>query len=191
MTVAAAVLAAGAGRRYAASGGGGHKLLAPWQGRPLVAWSVGHAVEAGLDQVLVVWGAVELTVALGLLADRVVLVHNPRWAQGQAVSLGCAIDACSGAGHDAVVVGLGDQPLVRADAWRAVAASPAPIAVATYAGVRGNPVKLDRGIWGLVGREGDEGARSLMRLRPDLVEEVPCPGDPADVDTVEDLRRWS
>jgi nicotine blue oxidoreductase len=186
VTTAAVVLAAGAGHRFA---GGEHKLLVPFRGRPLVLWAVETAVAAGLDDTLVVTGAADLSGLPLPVGVRVVVAAH--WAEGQAHSLQAARAEAEAAGHQAMVVGLGDQPLVPVAAWRAVAASPRPIAVATYGGRRRNPVRLAREVWPLLPIEGDEGARVVMAGRPDLVEEVACDGDPADVDTREDLRRWS
>jgi len=185
VTQAAIVLAAGAGTRFA---GPAHKLLAPFRGRPLVTWAVEHALDAGLDETVVVVGAGALE---PLLADGVICVPNPAWESGLASSLRVGLDYAGARGHEAVVVGLGDQPLVPVSAWRAVAGSEHPIAVATYDGRRGNPVRLAAAVWELLPSSGDVGARALITQRPDLVGEVPCGGDPADVDTVEDLDRWS
>jgi CTP:molybdopterin cytidylyltransferase MocA len=121
----------------------------------------------------------------------VTLVENPHWEEGQAVSVRAGIAAASAAGHDAVVVGLGDQPFVTAEAWRRVAASASPVAVATYDGRRGHPVRLAAEVWALLPPAGDEVGRALMRDRPELVAEVPCEGTSIDIDTMEDLRRWS
>jgi CTP:molybdopterin cytidylyltransferase MocA len=185
VTTAAVVLAAGDGTRYL----GDHpKLLASFRGSPLVTWAVRAAAEAELDDVIVVAGAVDLS-SLSL-PGRVVI--NDRWADGQATSLHLGIAVAERSGHDAVVIGLGDQPLVGAAAWRAVSASIAtPIAVATFAGERRPPVRLAAAVWPLVPASGDEGARGLMRERPDLVSEIPCTGEPVDIDTLEDLARWS
>jgi CTP:molybdopterin cytidylyltransferase MocA len=190
MTTAAVVLAAGAGSRYSASGGLGHKLLADLAGRPVLDHVLEAALGAGVDEVIIVSGALDLTAHV---PAGVTLVHNPRWTEGIATSLQVAVRRARLRGHDAIVVGLGDQPAIPADAWRAVAAAPSepPVAVATYDGVRGNPVRLAEAAWPLLPETGDVGARALMRERPELVREVPCSGQAWDVDTVEDLERWS
>jgi molybdenum cofactor cytidylyltransferase len=185
VTSASVVLAAGAGSRFT---GDNHKLLAPFCGRPLVTWAVAQARAAGLAETVVITGAAALD---GLFPADITIVVNPEWRRGIATSLQAAVTYALGAGHDTIVVGLGDQPLVRAEAWAAVAACPAPIAVATYDGHRGNPVGLHNSVWPLLPGDGDVGARMVMQQRPDLVGEVPCSGNPADVDTVEDLDRWS
>ena len=182
-TVVAVVLAAGAGSRFR---GPTHKLDAPLAGSSLVERAVGTALAAGVGPVVVVTAG-QLTTALH---PAVVHVVNERWADGQITSLRRGIEAARELGAGAAVVGLGDQPFVTAAAWRAVAALDAPIVVATYDGRRGHPVRLRRDVWDLLPAGGDEGARSLMRLRPDLVEAVPCEGSPIDIDTVEDLQRW-
>ncbi len=184
MTIAAVVLAGGAGSRFE---GETHKLLATVRGRPLVVWALEHALDAHLDETVVVTGAVTIPEVAG-----VTVIHNERWAEGQASSLQAALRHAESRGHDAIVVGVADQPGVTAEAWRDVAATATtPIVVATYDGERRSPVRLAREIWPLLPTDGDEGARVLMRGRPDLVSEVACSGDPADVDTLEDLQRWS
>lgn len=166
----------------------GAKLLAHWKGRPVVTWAVEHAMAAGLDATWVVAGAADLS---GVLPAGAVVLPNPDWAEGQATSLQVAISAARAAGLSAVVVGLGDQPDVTPEAWRAVAAARSPIAAATYGGQRRNPVRLGHEVWDLLPRSGDAGARVLMRDRPELVVEVPCHGNPGDIDTVEDLQQWN
>ncbi len=185
MTVAAVVLAAGAGSRFV---GPEHKLRALFRGRPVLCWVLDAVAEAGFDQVYVITGAHSVD---DLIGDEVKIVANPAWAKGQSTSLGVAIDAVAADGHDALVVGLGDQPLVPASAWRSVGASAGRIVTATFDGKRRPPVKLSRSVWPMLERTGDAGARPLMERRPELVSEIPCLGNPVDIDTLEDLQQWS
>jgi CTP:molybdopterin cytidylyltransferase MocA len=189
----AVLLAAGGGTRFA---GPSHKLLAPLDGRPVYRHAVDHvlaALERGIiDDVVIVTGAVDLD--LSAIAGTVIVAHNEHWEHGQAGSLQLGIAEAARQGSDAVVVGLADQPFVPASAWRAVATSPSakPIVVATYAGERGpNPVRLHRDVWPMLPQDGDEGARPLMRLHPDWIDEVACEGSAADIDTLEDLGQWT
>lgn len=172
----ALLLCAGGGSRFT---GPTHKLLAPFRGRRVVDWAYEHAADSGLP-VVVITGAVP---DLGLPGQ----VHNPAWADGIASSLQVGLAAAGPA--DAVVVGLGDQPLIPGEAWALVAAVDAPLVAATYGGKRRNPVRIARALWPSLPASGDQGASVLFgdhRVIP-----VACPGDPADVDRVEDLESWS
>lgn len=185
--VLAVLLAAGGGSRFR---GDTHKLLAPLRGRPLLSHALDAVVASGLE-VVVITGAVDVT---DLVPDGVDVVPNEDWALGQASSVQVGIGVARRRGHDAVVVGLGDQPFLTASAWRAVAEADGPVVVATYDGRRGHPVRLAAEVWDLLPTSGDEVGRALMRGRPELVREIRCDDRDArdtDIDTVEDLRRWS
>lgn len=183
------LLAAGAGERFS---GPVHKLLAPIRGVPVLTLSVRAMVEAAGQDCAVVLGAdtsAELLEAL----EGCTTVTNPQWRTGQRSSVLCAVGHARANGAEQVVIGLGDQPFVGADSWRAVAAADAPIAVATYGGRRGNPVKLRSDVWELLestGGDPDAGARTLMHMHPELVVEVACQGSSDDIDTREDLTKW-
>ena len=147
-----------------------------------------NARDAGLAHTWVVQGAVDLRHAVPAGVE---IVDNPEWADGQATSLQAALRLARAHDLAAIVVGLGDQPLIPPQTWSAVAMTEAPIAVATYDGKRRNPVRLADNVWDLLPTSGDEGARVLIRSRSDLVQEVPCQGEPADIDTREDFLTWT
>jgi CTP:molybdopterin cytidylyltransferase MocA len=186
--VAAVVLAAGRGERF---GGEIPKPLIDFGGRPLVARAVDAAVASECAPVLVV---VADDVVAATIPEPATAVRNDDPARGISSSLQCALRVLAAQTDvEAVVVGLADQPLVGADAYRRLAqahAEGARLAVATYAGTRGNPVLLAREFWAEAERlSGDEGARALFRRHDP--REVPCDGtgDPSDVDTPDDLAR--
>jgi CTP:molybdopterin cytidylyltransferase MocA len=187
--ISAILLAAGSGSRF-----GGGKLLAPYRGRPLIEASLANLAEAPIEETVAVVGddAQRLRAVCEPYGVRV--VENPDWRQGQSTSVRAGLLALGPEVRAAVVL-LADQPLVGPGAvGRLVAAfeEGAEVAVATYGGRRRNPVLFSRAVWPLLeaGLSGDEGARAVLRRHPDLVTEVPCDGvgDPADVDTAEDLR---
>lgn len=186
MTTAAVLLAAGTGSRFS---GETHKLLADLGGRRVLDWSVAAVLEADLDEVILVTGAQELEEHV---PSEVHVVHNDRWESGQASSLLTGVDEARSRGHDAIVVGLADQPFVGPRTWTEVArARSTPIAVAVFAEGRRPPVRLAKDVWGMLPSAGDEGARSLIKSHPELVVDVPCVGDPTDVDTEESLRQMN
>jgi molybdenum cofactor cytidylyltransferase len=183
------VLAAGAGTRL---GGRTPKPLVAWQGRPLVAWALDAAMASGLRPVVLVVGHRAGPVSRAA-PQGVTVVRARRWRRGIARSLATALEALEPYTQvGAVCIALADQPRIGPDAYRRLVAahqSGAELAVATYSGERRNPVLIARTLWDEARKlRGDVGARALMD-RHDVVE-VDCTGtgDPADVDTIDDLR---
>ncbi|SDI05134.1 nucleotidyltransferase family protein [Nonomuraea jiangxiensis] len=178
--VAGLLLAAGRGARL-----GTPKALVEYEGERLVDRGVRLLADGGCHPVVVVLGAATVQVR------GAVVVRNPAWATGMGSSLRVGLAALPEQA-EAVVVALVDQPLIRSGAVRALIDSGAGLAVATYGGRRRNPVLIAwehfAGVAELA--VGDVGARPYMKAHPELVTEVPCDahGDPADIDTPEDLR---
>lgn len=161
MSVAGLVLAAGAGTRY-----GGPKAPVVVGGERLVDRAVRVLTDAGCDPVLVVLGA-----WVGQVEGADIVV-NDSWPEGMGSSLRAGLRELTEVPHaEAVVVTLVDLPGLTSAAVRRLVESPAALAVATYAGERGHPVRLGREHWPAVIEvaTGDEGARRLLRGRDDVV----------------------
>ena len=166
------MLAAGASTRF---GSPKQRLLLP------------HVLErvraAPVDDVVVVVGAHDVDTDARV-------VRCDEWQRGPGASLRCGLAALAD-DVDAAVVVLADGPDVAPaavarviDVWEE---SRADVVAASYGGVRGHPVLLDRTVWDGV---PDEGGRALPALL------VPCDdlGTPGDVDSADDFlakRRFS
>ena len=187
MKVAGVLLAAGTGSRFS---GPRHKLLADLHGESLVTHAARAMTQSKMDGYAVITGAVDLNAALAQFSE-LRIIRNPDFENGIATSLNAAVAWAMAHDFGALVVGLGDQPGVLSSAWSLLGRTSSPIAVATYDGRPGNPVRLEQSVWSHLPSTGDEGARVLVEARPDLVERVACEGSSDDVDTVEDLGQWN
>lgn len=186
-TTLGVLLAAGSGTRFS---GSQHKLLSHIDGQTIISRSLTAMTGSDLDGFILVSGALDLSNHV----NDVKVVHNPEWKTGQRSSVITAMEFARAQGYDAIVVGLADQPFLTSQAWINVSESTSPIAIATYNGTRGNPVRLHSSVWDTfedLDADPDAGARSLIHLHPELVREVACEGNSADIDTTEDLDTWT
>ncbi len=187
MKVVGVILAGGYGSRYK---GETHKLLAQFRGDSVLGHSLRAVRDSSINEIAIVQGAIDLS---WIVKQGETLLVNSDPKAGMASSLAIAIDWAKEVECDHLVVGLGDQPLVVAASWTNLASAPAEarLVVATYKGKRRNPVRIARELFALLPSTGEQGARMLMDLYPELVLELPCEGEPIDIDTVEELSKWN
>jgi molybdenum cofactor cytidylyltransferase len=188
LTVGGLVLAAGGSTRF-----GAPKQLAELDGRPLLEHVLVAMSKAPLDRVVVVLGAHADAVRKQVPLHGAEPVVCEEWEEGLGASLRAGAAALGGC--DAIVVALGDQPRLSPEAVARVVAQRGKdeqAVRATYDGVPGHPVLLERDVLARVPTlRGDAGARDLLHGVP--LREVACDGlgSPADVDTPEGLAALS
>jgi molybdenum cofactor cytidylyltransferase len=188
LPVGAIILAAGSSSRMP----GSQKLLMDLDGTPMVRHVIEAASDGGCHQTVVVYSDNDVKEAVD---GRVETVHNPEAKTGMASSLKVGLRAMRPE-IEAVVVMLGDQPLVGARtiaallrSWRREGSRPA-VAVAQDEGGWSPPVVLSRELWDeVLALKGDAGARQILQGRPELVDVVPAPGRPDDIDTPDDYAK--
>ncbi|MBP1856959.1 NTP transferase domain-containing protein [Rhizobium herbae] len=165
VSVAIVLLAAGKASRMGSSGR--HKLLAEFDGVPLVRRCADAGLAAGAENVIAVAGHRQAEIRAALAGLDVITIENPDYATGMASSLVAGVNA-AGADVDGVLVMLADMPWVTAGALRSMIAAfeaeqGQPIIRAVSGGKRGNPVILPRSTFEAVRRlQGDVGARHII-----------------------------
>lgn len=195
------ILAAGSASRF-----GGCKLLADWQGQPLIAASITAAYSLKPEKIVIVAGAFysqlkaaklidENLAAATLNTSSVELVEFRDWQLGMGHSLAFGVKQLPN--HNPVLILLGDQPLISAqdlqnlyDAW---CTQPTQIACACFADTLGVPAIFPaRFKTELLACTGDRGAKTLLtryadELIADELIKVPMPSAEFDVDIQTDL----
>lgn len=185
--VGAVMLAAGRSSRM----GGPNKLMAGFQGEPLVRRTAIRVTSSRAGSTVVVLGHQAERVSNALEGLRVDTVENPDFASGLSSSLKAGIRAVPADAQGALIV-LGDMPEVTtADLDRMIAAfensGGTAIVRATHNGKRGNPVILPRSLFPEVeSLVGDTGARHIVEGgAADVVDVEIGKGAFVDVDTPE------
>ena len=186
MTVAAAILAAGASTRL-----GTPKQLVKMRGVPLVRAITSEVCGSGVDRVAVILGANATEVMPVLHGLHVELELNTAWREGMASSIRRAIAWARSIGASTLVLATCDQAKLTSehlDALLALHARTGSIAASRYAGGAGVPAVFGaRDFAALAALRGDAGARALLATRK--VMTVDWDDGELDVDTPADIVR--
>jgi len=187
------LLAAGASQRM-----GQPKQLMNYRGKTLLRHAVDTALAARVDRVIVVLGAnvdaIRAALSNGVFADAVEIVHNACWEEGMGTSIHAGVRRAGELQLDAVILALGDQPLVTAEIYnRLIAeheATGKPIVTSEYAGTVGVPVLFSEQYFpNLLALQPDQGCKGVILKHNDNALRIACPEAEVDIDTPGDFQK--
>lgn len=194
--VSAIILAAGMSKRM-----GSLKQLMKVGNCTLLEHTIRTVADSSVSEIILVLGyqseKILKAITLNSGAQRTRVVVNDVFAQGMSTSIKAGLQSLAPDSEAALIV-LADQPFLNpsiinqlTDEYRR---EKAPIILPVYKGFRGNPVLVDRSLFGeMMQISGDIGCRSLFGLHPKKIHTVNLADASilVDIDTADDFKRFS
>lgn len=185
------LLAAGESRRM-----GSPKQLLDVDGIPMLRRAALCALAASMDPVIVVCGAARDDVRLTVADLPLRVVDNTRWQEGVGSSIHAGLGAAMEHDPDAVVVALGDQPLLTPATFTSLATAwqreGTPVVASEYSGTVGAPALFAKSMFAnLLALPADQGCKKVILQMPaHLVSRCACPDAAVDIDTPDEYARF-
>lgn len=189
--VALILLAAGESKRM-----GTPKQLLTYKGNSLIRHAVTEAVASTCESIMVVLGANSDRIIQEIDDLPVHITYNAQWRQGMSSSIVTGINSLlkKNISFDAVIVALGDQPLVNERVYdRSIESyyQNQSIAVASsYSNTVGVPALFDRALLPeLLDLNQRGGAKQILNKYSDRVSNLDFPEAAIDIDTPADYQK--
>jgi len=188
-SVTAIILGAGQSSRM-----GRPKLLLPFGDSTMIGTVINHVLASSVEKTIVVLGS-NFDSHQEVIKDYPVeIVNNSRYHEGMFSSVKCGLEAVPET-SDAVMVLLGDQPMIQAEEMdqliESYRDSEKEIAIATHGNKRGHPILFGRKfISEITGYPGEASLRDLLQKHPSEILEIKTGSDRIlrDIDTENDYQ---
>lgn len=185
MKISLILLAAGNSKRF-----GSNKLLALFQGKPMITHLFDTVNKLAADQIIVITQANEVEKIAQRYGFEVYINEQPEKGISSSIKLGV-----SHVIGDAAVFIVCDQPMLSATTIQKLIthADHQHILRVSYDTKKGNPALFPKSLYDeLMQLEGDEGGKVIMRAHPELVIDIQAEhqNELIDFDTKESLNKY-
>lgn len=184
------ILAAGSASRF-----GSVKQLLHFGNKTLIQHVIDEAIAAKAYPVIVVTGAHAEEVSKDI-HQKAKITFNEHWREGMASGIVAGVTKAISLNNDVekIIIAVCDQPFINADLFKKLYAkqneSGQPIVACAYGDTFGTPVLFTQKYFNdLLGLEGDEGAKKILRSHREDVATVSFPRGEIDIDTTEDYKK--